>query len=192
MTISAPSPKRAAWALDRLMCRAGSRWAERPAVRRTFTVVSCLGDGWLWYGLMATLAACAGWRGLYVALHMAGTGFVAWLVYRTLKHRTRWKRPFQVHPGVVARVRPLDEYSFPSGHTLHAVSFSIVVIAWFPALAFPLIACAVLIAISRVVLGLHYPTDVLAGALLGAVLGAGSLRMVHMVIAAIHGSRAPG
>ena len=54
---------------------------------------------------------------------MAGTGIVAWLLYRTLKRRTRRPRPFRVHREVIARAPPLDEFSFPSGHTLHAVSF---------------------------------------------------------------------
>ena len=175
MIASALSPRRALWVLDRRLCRAGSRWAARRGVQQLFGAVSRLGDGWLWYGLMATLAVCAGRAGLHAALHMAGTGLVAWLLYRSLKRRTRRPRPFQVHRGVVARAAALDEYSFPSGHTLHAFSFSIVAVAWFPALALPLAAFTLLVAMSRVVLGLHYPTDVMAGAVLGVALGAGSL-----------------
>ena len=65
---------------------------------------------------------------------------------------------------------PLDRYSFPSGHTLHAVSFAWQVSAHFPELGWVLIPLAALIAGSRVVLGLHYPTDVLVGGLIGASL----------------------
>ena len=79
-----------------------------------------------------------------------------------------------MHREVIARAPPLDEFSFPSGHTLHAVSFGIVAAGWFPVLALPLALFAVLVAMSRVVLGLHYPSDVLAGAALGAALGLGS------------------
>ncbi|MEO8748404.1 MAG: phosphatase PAP2 family protein [Rhodanobacter sp.] len=71
--------------------------------------------------------------------------------------------PFRVLPGLIARAPPLEEYSFPSGHTLHAISLGIVAVSWFPALAMPLSMFAVLAAMSRVVLRLHYPTDVLAG-----------------------------
>jgi undecaprenyl-diphosphatase len=174
MTTSAPSPKRWIWALDPRLCHAASRWAARRGVHRTFAVVSRLGDGYIWYGLMAVLAVFAGSRGLHAALQMAGTGLVAWWLYRTLKRCTRRPRPFRTHPGVVARAPPLDEYSFPSGHTLHAISFTIVAVGWFPLLAPLLIPFTVLVAMSRVVLGLHYPSDVLAGLLIGAALGAAS------------------
>jgi undecaprenyl-diphosphatase len=171
MTTSALSPKRWIGALDPRLCRAASRWAARRGVHRTFAVISRLGDGHVWYGLMVVLAVCAGSRGVYAALQMAGTGFVAWLLYRALKRRTRRPRPFRAHLDVVARAIPLDEYSFPSGHTLHAISFTIVAVGWFPLLALLLIPFTVLVAMSRVVLGLHYPSDVLAGLMMGAVLG---------------------
>ena len=185
MTTSAPSPDRAGWGLDPLLCRAASRWAARRAVHRTFGAVSRLGDGWIWYGLMAALAGCAGKRGLHAALQMLCTGIVAWLLYRTLKRHTRRLRPFRVHSGVVARAPPLDEYSFPSGHTLHAVSFGIVAAGWFHVLTLPVALFATLVAMSRVVLGLHYPTDVLAGAALGAILGVSSLWLDPALFAAL-------
>ncbi|MBU6417374.1 MAG: phosphatase PAP2 family protein [Xanthomonadaceae bacterium] len=160
---------------DPRLCRAASHWARRRGIHRFFGVISRLGDGWFWYGLMAVLAAFGGMRGIVAALQMLGTGLVAWLLYRTLKLHTRRPRPFHAHPDVTARAAALDEYSFPSGHTLHAVSFTIVAVAWFPFLALPLIAFTVLVAMSRVVLGLHYPTDVLAGVLIGTALGAASV-----------------
>jgi undecaprenyl-diphosphatase len=72
-------------------------------------------------------------------------------------------------------VAPLDRYSFPSGHTLHAVSFTIVTTAHAPELAPILVPFALLVAASRVVLGLHYPTDVAAGAFIGMLLASVSL-----------------
>src|SRR6185312_848580 len=176
MTPSAPLPSwKTLQALDPRLCQSASRWAARRGVHRFFGIVSRLGDGWFWYGLMIALAAFGGTRGIVAALHMLVTGFVAWLLYRTLKLHTRRARPFRAHPDVTARAAALDENSFPSGHTLHAVSFTIVAVAWFPFLALPLIAFTVLVAMSRVVLGLHYPTDVLAGVLIGTVLGTASV-----------------
>jgi undecaprenyl-diphosphatase len=80
----------------------------------------------------------------------------------------------QIHRGTP----PLDLYSFPSGHTLHAVSFTIIAVAYYPGMMTVLLPLTILIALSRVVLGLHYPTDVFAGALIGAGLGFGSLRLL--------------
>ena len=162
-------------AFDPRLCRAASHWARRRGVYRFFGIIGRLGNGVFWYGLMAALATFGGARGIVTALQMLGTGMVAWLLYRTLKLHTRRARPFRAHPDVTARATALDEYSFPSGHTLHAVSFAIVAIAWFPILALPLIVFTVLVAMSRVVLGLHYPTDVLAGVLIGTALGTASV-----------------
>jgi len=162
-------------AFDPRLCRMASRWARRRGIHRFFGIISRLGDGGFWYGLMIVLAVLGGTRGIVAALQMLGTGLVAWLLYRTLKLHTRRPRPFRAHPDVTARAAVLDEYSFPSGHTLHAVSFTIVAVAWFPFLALPLIVFTVLVAMSRVVLGLHYPTDVLAGVLIGTALGAVSV-----------------
>jgi len=176
MTPSALLPRwRLLRAFDPRLCRMASRWARRRGIHRFFGVISRLGDGGFWYGLMIVLAVLGGTRGIVAALQMLGTGLVAWLLYRTLKLHTRRPRPFRAHPDVTARAAVLDEYSFPSGHTLHAVSFTIVAVAWFPFLALPLTVFTVLVAMSRVVLGLHYPTDVLAGVLIGTALGAVSV-----------------
>jgi undecaprenyl-diphosphatase len=73
--------------------------------------------------------------------------------------------------------KALDQFSFPSGHTMHAVSFSIVALAYFPALFWLVVPFATLVALSRPILGLHYPSDVIAGAALGAALAFGSLAL---------------
>ena len=73
---------------------------------------------------------------------------------------------------------PLDEFSFPSGHTLHAVAFTLVTLAYFPLLAWLLIPFSAGVAASRVALGLHYPSDVAAATVLGGVLAAVSIWLV--------------
>ena len=64
----------------------------------------------------------------------------------------------------------LDLYSFPSGHTLHAFSFGIIAVHAFPQLGGIIVPFILLVAASRVLLGLHYPSDVVVGALIGTSL----------------------
>ena len=76
---------------------------------------------------------------------------------------------------------PLDEFSFPSGHTLHAVAFSVVAVAHYPVLAWLLVPFTASVAVSRVVLGLHYPSDVLAATGIGGALAAASLWLARAI-----------
>ncbi len=160
------------------LCLACNRWGARRAIVRVFRLVSRLGDGVFWYVAMLAIALLGGANGPTAALHMLLTGGVAALLYRTLKRWTRRPRPFRAHAGIVAHLPPLDEYSFPSGHTLHAVTFTLVALAWFPVLAWIFVPFTVLVAMSRVVLGLHYPSDVLMATAIGFVLAEVSIGLV--------------
>lgn len=161
------------------LCIACNRWGGRQAIVCFFRVISRLGDGIAWYTLMLALMAVAGMRGVQAVLHMAVVGTIAALLYRALKRWTRRPRPFRMHAGIVAHIAPLDEFSFPSGHTLHAASFTVIALTWFPVLASLLLPFTVLVALSRVVLGLHYPSDVLAATLIGSGLALCTLPLAH-------------
>jgi undecaprenyl-diphosphatase len=141
------------------------------AVRVFFMVASRLGDGVIWYALMLVLPLFYGMPGVKVSLVMLASGAAGLAAYKLLKRTLVRERPFIRHAGISLAGAPLDRYSFPSGHTLHAVSFTWQLCAAFPELAVVLVPLAVAIAVSRVVLGLHYPTDVLVGAVLGAIFG---------------------
>ncbi|MBL8200208.1 MAG: phosphatase PAP2 family protein [Chromatiales bacterium] len=164
--------------LDRLevrLCLPVNATARFPLVRNYFAAVSRLGDGVAWYTLLAILPLLFGSGAVVPALHMALTGLAGVAIYKFLKQRLVRERPFHSHRGVRALVLPLDRYSFPSGHTLHAVSFTVMLAHYYPGLLWLVVPFAASVAVSRVVLGLHYPTDVLAGGLLGWLLAAGSL-----------------
>lgn len=165
---------------DSRWCRRANRWCLQRRARGYFAVVSRLGDGAFWYGLMAVLVLADGFAGLRASLHLALTGLVALALYRTLKRQTRRPRPCAHDRRVRALVAPLDEYSFPSGHTLHAVAFSLVAIVHYPVLAWVLVPFTASVAVSRVVLGLHYPSDVLAATGIGAALAALSLALAPL------------
>ena len=158
-------------------CLRVNRFCARQGVLRYFSLVSRLGDGVFWYALMGLLILCDGMRGLEASGHLALTGLVALLLYKGLKRWTRRPRPFASDLRIRAWVAPLDEFSFTSGHTLHAVAFSIVAVAHYPLLAIVLLPFTACVALSRVVLGLHYPSDVLAAIGIGSTLAATSLWM---------------
>ncbi|NKI33866.1 phosphatase PAP2 family protein [Wenzhouxiangella sp. XN79A] len=153
--------------LEQRLCLTLNRASTRASVRSFFAAVSRVGDGMVWYALMTVLAATQGMYGVRAALVMGLSSLIGVGLYKVLKERLVRERPYLTHHAIRVGCAPLDRYSFPSGHTLHAVLFTTIAIAWFPALAAVLIPLAVLIALSRVVLGLHYPTDVVFGALIG-------------------------
>lgn len=166
--------------LDLGLCRSlNASLHHHPAVGAFFAAISRIGDGICWYTLMLILPLIHGTTGLVAALHMGVTGAVALVIYRWLKTGTSRPRPCNVVPGIKQRSAALDQFSFPSGHTLHAVAFTTVLIGWFPAWAIVLVPLCVLIALSRPILGLHYPSDVLAGALIGVAIGSASLQVFH-------------
>lgn len=142
----------------------------RGTLRRMFAVVSRLGDGVFWYALMGAMVLFDGVDGLVAAAHLLATGAISLALYKAIKRWTRRPRPFASDVRIRAWVAPLDEFSFPSGHTLHAVAFTIVALAYYPALAWLLVPFSAAVAASRVVLGLHYPSDVLAATALGGAL----------------------
>ena len=165
-------------AQDVSWCLRINRLARRRPVQRYFAAVSGLGDGWFWLLLCLAMPLLDRDRGLQAALHMLVVGAIALLLYHGLKRWSRRPRPLHRHPQIAVSVAPLDEFSFPSGHTLHAVSFTWVALSYLPALALLLVPFALSVALSRVVLGLHYPSDVLAASALGALLARLSLACV--------------
>ena len=152
------------------LCRGLNRGAGQRWIRALFQLASRLGDGIIWYLLIGALPLIYGRTAISTSLLMAVTGLIGLLVYRFLKKRLLRERPFIRHPGITLAMPPLDRYSFPSGHTLHAVSFTCIALSRFPELAWVLLPLTGLIAASRMVLGLHYPSDVVAGGAIGAAL----------------------
>lgn len=158
-------------------CLRANRVCRRSRSRAYFAAISRLGDGVFWYVLMAAMIALDGIDGLVASAHLAATGVIALSLYKLLKRWTRRPRPFASDRRIRAWIAPLDEFSFPSGHTLHAVAFSLVAVAHYPRLAWVLLPFTASVAASRVVLGLHYPSDVLAASAIGVTLATVSLQL---------------
>lgn len=163
---------------EALVCLAANRWCRLSRVRPFFSTVSRLGDGMVWYLLMALIVLFDGYAGLVASTHMAATGLASLVLYKSLKRFTRRPRPYASDRRIMALVPALDEFSFPSGHTLHAVAFSAVAVAYYPLLGWVLAPFVLCVGLSRVVLGLHYPSDVVAATAIAGALAATSLWLV--------------
>jgi undecaprenyl-diphosphatase len=153
-----------------------SRWRS---VRAFFAAVSRLGDYPAWVGFGIVCALQQGSEMPVFVVQTLVTSGIGVFAYKALKERLVRERPYIRHQGQIeCGTAPLDRYSFPSGHTLHAASFTVLYGSYEPSMLFVLVPFGLLVAASRVILGLHYPTDVLAGAVLGAGLATASVTIV--------------
>lgn len=151
-------------------CLRLNRGCARREIRAVFAIASRLGNGAFWYTLALSLPLIYGAGAWLAVARMAMVGFTGVALYKYLKSRLVRERPYISFATIVPGTSVLDRYSFPSGHTLHAVSFTVLITQSFPELSIVCVPFAVLVAMSRVVLGLHYPSDVLAGGSIGAGL----------------------
>lgn len=155
-------------ALDLKGCLYLNHFSHQRRIAQFFKIISRLGDGVFWYAMLAVVWGSQGLQySLSIAYVVLGCS-LGTAIYKTLKHQTVRPRPYQVHQVIRLGERPLDHFSFPSGHTLHAVMATIVLAYIQPQLLFLMLPFTVLVALSRMILGLHYPTDVLMGAVIGA------------------------
>jgi undecaprenyl-diphosphatase len=130
------------------------------------------GDGWLWSTIGVILLLFGGSHragALTAGLESAGLAQVTFLVLKRLIGR---ERPCSIEPHCWSIALPPDRFSFPSGHTITAFSIAISLGLYYPSLLVGLLFCAASVGASRVILGLHYLSDVIAGAVIGAAIGA--------------------
>lgn len=166
--------------IDSALCVRVNRTSRNRWVRIWFRIISRLGDGVFWYAIMAGIMLAQGETGLQACLHMAAAGLAGTLLYKWLKGKTLRPRPYEVHQDIWLTGRPLDRFSFPSGHTLHAVLFNAILLVYYPVLAWLAFPFTLMVAASRVVLGLHYPSDVLAGAVIGILVAIVSFQFLPL------------
>jgi undecaprenyl-diphosphatase len=133
-----------------------------------FRGASRLGDWGLTVTIGLILAYARGWTAMGV---YAGATGLALVVQKLLKMRYGRIRPCE-HPNGPPQRAPIPDHgSFPSGHTIHATMAAWISVALLPPLAVPVVVVAALIASSRVVLGVHYVSDVAAGGAIGCLVG---------------------
>ncbi|WP_448548598.1 phosphatase PAP2 family protein [Thalassotalea fusca] len=150
-----------------LWCRKSRYYPPFIALIRT---ISKSGDGYM--QLLVPLCC------LFIAPELGQPFFVLALlafsverpIYFILKNWLKRRRPPEVVPDFTSIVIASDKFSFPSGHTMAAFCLAGLSVMFFGAAAAPLYLWALLVAISRVILGVHFPTDTVAGAVLGTLI----------------------
>ncbi len=147
------------WVADReiVVCGLLNRVSRAPKIKNFFVLISWLGDGKAWYLLMIALPLIYGEKGLATSWNMVTVGVANLVLYKAIKNITGRPRPGAVSKDICLGTAPLDQYSFPSGHTMHAVAFSMIAGAHHAELSLVLIPASSLIALSRVILGLILP-----------------------------------
>jgi undecaprenyl-diphosphatase len=156
---------------DHRLMRRVHRWRAPRWFRILMIVATRGGDGWLWYALGLILLVYGGEQ-RFAAIAAAGFSAVAGIfLFRALKRTSRRKRPCEIEPHCWAFVLPPDKYSFPSGHSITAFAVAVTVGLFYPFLQPCLLVLALLIAASRIILGMHFLSDVIAGSALGVALG---------------------
>lgn len=144
--------------------------SDRAGLRRVARVATRLGNGWLYPIVTLFLIAARLDDLVRFASSAAISLLVAFTVYPWLKKYIARLRPCDYDPSVARGVEPMDHYSCPSGHAMTAAAYAVPLIFASP-LAAPLALtiCGV-VSWSRVALGHHYVTDVVAGTMLGATV----------------------
>mgnify|MGYP001157089680 CR=1 FL=1 len=161
---------------ERPLCATANALADVPSIHRIFAFFSKLGDGAAWVLLFITIGLFRPDAG-NLPVVLIGASLVNLGLYKLVKEQTVRNRPCMTWEAITPKEQPLDNYSFPSGHTLHAVTVTLLVLPVLPLLGLILVPVTVMIMLSRIILGLHYPTDVMVAALIGSLVAfyAGSL-----------------
>jgi undecaprenyl-diphosphatase len=155
---------------DHRLMRRVNKWPAPKWIRLWAIAATRAGDGWIWYLTGLTILLFGGANRLAAIAAAGSAAAVGVGLFMSLKKLSGRKRPCEVEPHCWATLLPPDRFSFPSGHTITAFSVAISLGAFYPTLLPALLFCALSIAASRILLGMHFLSDVLVAALLGTGL----------------------
>jgi undecaprenyl-diphosphatase len=156
---------------DHRLMRRVHNWSAPQWVRLWMLCATRGGDGWLWLVLGISAVLFGGFEGQVAAAAGAVAVGLGIVVFLWAKKVTGRKRPCHIEPHCWSTLLPPDQFSFPSGHTITAFAATTPLWMAFPEFQFALGFCAGSVALSRILLGMHFLSDVLAGALAGTLLG---------------------
>ncbi|MBN2427305.1 MAG: phosphatase PAP2 family protein [Deltaproteobacteria bacterium] len=157
-------------------------WRRFRPLTALLRTASRLGDGPLWYLTAIALVTFGGTVELWAVLAATVSIFICVGLFTFLKKLIGRPRPFEIWADLSCQMPPPDRFSFPSGHTMTAFAACSSLFVLIPASLGVFLPIAILIGFSRIFLGLHYPTDVLVGAMLGSLIGLAVGRLVCFYI----------
>lgn len=149
------------------------RYRVRPIFMRFIRMISRSGDGYT----QAIIPLSLFLLDTQIAWEFTHLVLIAFIIerplYLILKNGLKRKRPPEIIPDFTSIIRASDQFSFPSGHTMAAFLLAGLCVFQFGSMAWPIYIWASLVGFSRVVLGVHFPSDILAGAFIGSILALG-------------------
>jgi undecaprenyl-diphosphatase len=163
---------------DTAVCLMIYRWNGRAVLDRIMKYASWIGEGYV-YPFIGLIILTLDFSAAPRFFKMMAVGFTVELaIQRMLKLGLKRMRPCFSIPGIRNLVKFPDVFSFPSGHTAGASLMAFLLASGYPLLAVPAFGLAALIGFSRIYNGVHYPSDVLAGAALGLACAKMSLILI--------------
>ncbi len=148
-----------------------NRWAPPRWIRWWMMWATRGGNGWLW-ALCGVAVLAMGDDLKYIATATAAIAAATGvLIFIALKRAVGRERPCSIEPHCWATLLPPDRFSFPSGHSITAFAVAVSLGLFYPTALPALLLCALSVACSRILLGMHFLSDVIAGSILGAALG---------------------
>jgi len=165
-------------AADQRIMRHLNHWRAPRWLQWWMIAATRCGDGWLW-AVYAIAILLGGGSSRYEAVIAESLAvFSGVVLFRFIKRRVGRKRPCHLEGHCWSSLLPPDQFSFPSGHSITAFAVAVSLGSFYPGLFAGLLFCAFSVAISRILLGMHFLSDVLAGCALGAALGYMSATLV--------------
>ncbi|MBZ5620275.1 MAG: phosphatase PAP2 family protein [Acidobacteriia bacterium] len=158
-----------------------NRWPAPRWIRVWMLSATRGGDGCFWYAIGLMILLFGGperFLAVGSAALAAGLGIA---IFLKLKKVTGRRRPCAFEPHCWATLLPPDQFSFPSGHTITACAVAVSLGQFYPVLAVGLAFCALCVAASRILMGMHFLSDVLAGAVIGTALALGVVQLMRAV-----------
>ncbi|HTA44431.1 MAG TPA: phosphatase PAP2 family protein [Bryobacteraceae bacterium] len=159
------------FAPDNNLMRRLNRWRAPRWFRWWMLAATRAGDGWLW-GLVGIAVLLSPGSERFRAVEAAGCAVACGiLLFHFLKRKVCRVRPKDIEPHCWAKIVTRDKFSFPSGHSTTAFAVALSIGSFYPEIMPLLLLLAANVAISRVIVGMHFLSDILAGSGIGALLG---------------------